>query len=295
MAVKKIFITGGNGFVGNHLVSRLQKLNHHVVALKGQLEDWVNLKAQLCENQWDVIIHLAGISSPAKCESDPYLAYNANVLGTSLLLEAFKQSTKSVNNFDKTQFIFASTAQIYTIPDDGSAISETQPIKIRNVYGETKLESELILESFSKRNNLKSTVLRLFNHSHISQSTDFFLPSIYHQIKNLNESEKNIFVGDLNIYRDIGTVPDLVNAFVSIVENLKQNSNFEIYNVCSGKNIKLEDLALMASKKLNREDVQFVVDKSRLREGDPKVVLGSFNKLKLATGWEPQVKFEDFF
>ena len=284
MTSKNIFITGGNGFVGSNIVRSFKSRGHSVKVFEGELQDFAAIKSQLVSpSAWDIVIHLGAISSPVACEKDPTLAYSVNVLGTSLLLEGLKQLAQS----KPMHVIFPSTAHVYALPTDGDAITEKTPIHIKNVYGETKIQAESIIEGFCKRCGFKTTVLRLFNHAHITQSTDFLIPSLFHQIQNLKSNERQVFVGDLNLYRDIGTIPDLVSAFNAVVSSTDNNTTFEIINVCSGKSYHLSDLAKSFAVFLNRPEVEFVTEKNRLRQGEIKTVVGSYTKMKNLYGWEP--------
>ncbi len=281
---KNIFITGGSGFIGTNLVRSFRSKGHSVKVFEGNLLDYTSLKSQVSTSEgWDFVIHLAAISSPVICERDPKLAYSVNVLGTSLLLEALKDQTQK----KRPHIIFPSTAHVYALPTGGDAITENTPILIKNIYGETKIQAESIVEGFSKRNNLKATVLRLFNHAHITQSTDFLIPSLYHQIKELRSNEHQVFVGDLDLFRDIGTIPDLVLAFESILNSDRVDSAFEIINVCAGKSYHLIELAKHFAKYLSRTDVEFVTEKNRLRSAETKTIVGSYAKMTKLYGWEP--------
>lgn len=282
---KNIFITGGNGFVGSHLVKYLRSHGHFVKCFEGDITDLDSIKIQLgnTKSNWDTIIHLAGVSSPVICEKDPKTAFSTNVLGTSMLLEGIRHT-----NFASTaHIIFPSTAHIYSIAKDGTPITEDTPIQIRNVYGETKIQGENLVKGFSERYKVKSTILRLFNHAHISQSTDFFIPSLFHQIKNLKSNEHQVLVGDLDLYRDFGTIPDLLSAFLTIVNRAASKTDSDVLNICSGKSFYLADLAKEFAISLNRNDVQFITDKNRLRAGEIKTVVGSFAKIQREYGWTP--------
>ncbi len=282
-------------------MKQLNADGHQVSVLNGNILEFEVLKEQtsnflnkkLADESSNVIVHLAGLSSPPKCESSPADAFRVNTLGTSFLLESIRQSGQK-NNLP--HFIFASTAHVYDMPTDDSAITESTPIKIKNVYSETKLQAEDILNGFSIRNQMRVTILRLFNHAHISQSRDFLIPSIYHQIKELGTTDKIVKVGNLDLYRDIGTIPDLMTAFQTVVSSNSYKSNFDIFNVCSGKAYHLMDIAKNIAIHLKRTDVQFVVESNRVRANEIKKVVGSYEKMKSIFGWTPKNReFKNFF
>lgn len=303
-----IFFTGASGLIGSQLVKKLESLGHRTFQLNGNLLDFAGLKTQVhsflnSNSEFNrnsggsstkkVIIHLAAMSSPPLCDADPQAAFQVNVLGTSLLIEALRQSALDLKN---VHILFPSSAHVYDNPKDSQPITEDTPIKIKNVYGETKIQCESILKEFADRNAVKVTILRLFNHAHISQSKDFLISSLYHQIKQLKPNENQIKVGNLDLYRDIGTLPDLINAFELIVTSTAQSkSNFDIVNICSGKAHHLKEIALKLASYLNRPDVQFVTEASRLRGNEIKTIVGSFSKIQTLYGWTPKYTDLNYF
>ena len=299
-SAKSIFITGGSGFIGSKLISRLQSVGHTVTQLDGDLLDFPSVKNQidgfLKLGNEKVLIHLAGLSSPPYCEKNVTEAFKVNVAGTSIVLESIRQIYSSSSKSDLPHFIFASTAHVYDMPADGNAITEKTPIKIKNVYGETKIQAESIIADFSKRSEMPATILRLFNHVHISQSQDFLIPSLFHQIKNLGPSEYQVKVGNLDLYRDMGSIPDLLNALQTVVEAKPKSKTSDVYNVCAGQAHFLLDLAKDMALYLKRPDVEFVIDNTRVRTNEIRKVLGSFAKIKSIFGWSPtHTEFKNFF
>lgn len=287
-----LFITGSSGFIGSHLVRELQRHGHIISILEGSILDLESVRLQVLSfSKQDTslpktIIHLAGLSSPPKCEKSPTEAFQVNVLGTSYLLDAIRLG---FNGFKKPKLIFSSTAHVYNQTlSEINPITEQTKIQIKSVYAETKIQTESLVKDFANRFDVPSVVLRLFNHAHISQTPDFFVSSMYHQIKNLNPSQNNISVGNLNLYRDIGSLPDLINAFCSLVEAKQFNNIFDIYNICSGRTIKLLDIVQFLAQTLNRSDLIFEVDPQRLRTQEPTVIVGSCKKIEKDYGWKPQ-------
>lgn len=279
----KVLVTGGSGFIGSHLVSHLKKCGHDVFApdpKRFNLEELETIRNVARESSWDVVIHLAALSHVVECESNKPLARQVNVKGTEILLEGLDHS--------KCHFIFASTAQIYRAPHDreiadGVIFTENRELVPQNFYAQTKLEAENLIRN---TNGLRFTILRLFNHTHHSQSPTIFLPYIYKQIQ---DGAEQIPVGNIDLERDIGSIFDLVKAFDGIIENA--NWDHETFNVCSGRSKNLRLLAELLVKKLNSK-AQFVIDKSRIREGEPKKIVGSHQKITQVLGWRPKALSE---
>ncbi len=283
---KKILITGAQGFIGSRLLLQLKEQGNEVHGPLFDLFDYRSVEAMVREAQWNTIIHLAAISHVPTCEKDPSLAYKTNLNGTALLVEAVKRHCPDVH------LIFASTAQVYAAPTgseilDGVVFTEERKVRPQNLYAQTKWQSELILKDAAQMYGIPTTVLRLFNHTHQSQAPDFFLPHLYSLLSKASRTEMvNVPVGNLDIYRDIGSLSDLLGALLKVVE-MGPKEGFQVFNVCSGKTKSLSKLSTGLAQRLG-VSAQFVTDPERVRSGEPKSLCGSHARLSQATGWVPQ-------
>jgi nucleoside-diphosphate-sugar epimerase len=286
--LKRILLTGSNGFIGGHLQNALRENGYEVVGAEHprfDLENGDSVKEFVGTRSWDAVIHLAGMSHVVDCEKNPRQAKAVNLEGTGRILEAL------IERRSRTHFIFASTAQVYAAPKEGESavvFSEARSIAPQNFYAETKALAEQLIASACKSSELSATVVRLFNHTHKTQPPSFFLPHIYQQLKNYKGQP--IPIGNLDLDRDIGSVRDLTRAFLTILE--KCNWQHETFNICSGRAKNLRRLAMGLSERL-KVNAEFVIDPSRLRSGEAKILLGSHEKLKSVTGWFPRVITED--
>jgi GDP-4-dehydro-6-deoxy-D-mannose reductase len=291
MSCRKVLITGAQGFIGSRLLPLLCSQGHEAAASAANLLDFRALGSELGSTPWDLVIHLAAISHVPSCESDPSAAVQVNVGGTALLLEALRRHCPSA------RLIFASTAQVYAAPEGPElqsriVMTEDRRIAPQNLYARTKRAAENLIEEACRLDRLKATVLRLFNHSHHSQSPDFFLPHLFHELQKAKRDPRpgvraRISVGNLGVSRDIGALSDLLRAFASLVARPTSIPELEIFNVCSGTS---KELAKLADCLVNRLNVQadFVTDPARLRNGEPASIQGSYERLSQATGWAPQ-------
>jgi GDP-4-dehydro-6-deoxy-D-mannose reductase len=298
VASKKILITGAQGFVGARLLSFLQEHGHSTASAEMDLLEYASVERCLKVGFWDQVIHLAGISHVPTCEKDPGLAYRTNVNGTALLLEAMARYQP------QAQLIFTSTAQVYEAPagkeiTEGAVFTEDRRIAPQNLYARTKWQSELLIQDAAQNRGLSATILRLFNHTHRSQSPIFFLPHLYTSLSSALKETKTgevvkVPVGNLDISRDIGTLSDLLGAFNSVIDLKTGNSHssFNIFNVCSGKSKNLGKLAELLARSLGVR-AQFVVEQERVRPGEPKDLVGSHQKLTEKTGWQPHCQTEE--
>ncbi len=287
---RKVLITGGEGFIGSKLLPFLNAQGHSSRAAKLNLLDFQSIENCLKGETFDTLIHLAGISHVPTCEKDPNLAYQTNLAGTALLLEGILRHQPQIH------FIFASTAQVYAAPQgkelsEGIIFTETREISPQNLYAQTKWQAELLIRNASEKSGLKTTICRIFNHTHRSQSADFFLPYLYSVLsKAPPDSEIRIPVGNLELSRDIGAISDLIQAFLKIIE--KPHTPFDVFNICSGTPKKLINLASHLVKQM-KVKAQFVTEPNRIRPGEPISLIGSHQKLTEKTDWKPQCQSED--
>ena len=287
----KVLVTGAGGFIGSRLVPFLRSRGHAVTAGEFDLLDFAATGAVLAgespeaPKSWDAVIHLAAISHVPTCEKDPALAFKTNLAGTAQLVEGMRRHCPSA------RLIFSSTAQVYAAPsreEAGGAIimDEQRRIAPQNLYARTKWEAELLIADAAARGELSATVLRLFNHSHKSQSPDFFLPHLYQA---LLAQPATVPVGNLELSRDIGSIQDLLEAFGALLgrTDFAGLPRHELFNICSGQAKRLSTLAQGLAQRLGSQ-AQFVVDPSRLRAGEAEVLRGSHERLTQATGWRPR-------
>ncbi len=127
---------------------------------------------------------------------------------------------------------------------------------------------------------------RSFNHIGTHQKDIFVISSFAKQLVQLKEKNAEInelTTGDTSIIRDFVDVRDVVHAYYLLFKNGKKG---EIYNVCTGKGCSLNDVILTMTSILNM-NVTHKIDPQLVRPNDNKIVIGSNEKIKHDTGWEP--------
>ncbi len=163
--MKKVLITGGAGYIGSILTSRLLDLGYHVTVydnflfgasglltlsinpgltiIKGDIRDRKNLY-DVIKNQ-DLVIHLAAIVGYPACAADPTIAKTTNIEGTKNVVDCMSRNQR---------LIFASTGSTYGKTD--GIVSEETAIAPLTLYGLTKKEGEFIVE----QSNLEYIIFR---------------------------------------------------------------------------------------------------------------------------------------
>lgn len=310
----KVWMTGADGFLGRNVFAHLQSKGYDVSELVMTLPNWESIQAAVEKvakqnsaevdgkggeaERRQVLIHFAGLSHVPTCERNPELAYSVNSLGTTLLLEALRRADLPL------RFIFASTAQVYAKGEEGGdwIFTEESRISPQNLYARTKLLAESALTEATLSSSIQGEILRIFNHTHQTQSPDFFLPHLYQELLKSKASGGGLVipVGNLDLARDLGCVQDFCRAIEAIlahqpkpgaVPGVQAKSSIPVWNIASGTAKNLRMLAEEMAKRIGCQP-NFEVDSSRLRKGEPIRIVGSHDRLTRATGWVPHAKSE---
>ena len=185
MPSKKVFITGGCGFIGSYLARELLKqgcdlllfdaflnfmdpfTSNYQFFLKARMQDLqgkvriergdirVQKRMQQIFNEWkpDAVVHLAALPSAKECTLYPTEALQINVEGTLSILEGIK-ACGSVQ-----RFVFTSSSFVYGNFKRPIADEEhpTEPI---DVYGGAKLTGEILTKSYAKQHDFQYVIVR---------------------------------------------------------------------------------------------------------------------------------------
>lgn len=288
--MKKLLITGGTGFVGGVLQKCLANPENPyglelVPPQSMELRDPKGLAKLCAEAQPDLVIHLAAQSFVPQSFVNPQETFEINFLGTLNLLQALKQS-----DF-KGQLLFIGSGDMYgLVSPESLPVTENFPLKPRNPYAVSKVAAEALCYQWSQTEDMNIVMARPFNHIGPGQSERFVVSGFARQIAEikLGRREAEISVGDIDVTRDFTDVRDVVRAYLFL---LQQGKNGEAYNVCSGKETPirqiLEQLMALAGVRANIKR-----DSARFRLAEQRQVYGSCDKLRGATGWQPEIQLE---
>lgn len=295
--MKKVLVFGANGFVGKEFCRKLSQDSEYVVysvAHNGSQDKQHNFYTAditlyepvhdlIGEIMPDQIINLAGINSISVSNRSPRLAIEANVTGSANIL----MSVSEICPNSKVLLIGSSEEYGTT----GKKINESDKLNPKNIYGLSKLWQENLAQWFVDNRNLNVICTRSFNHTGESQSENAMVASFCKQIAEINKGNKPpiVFTGNLNVERDISDVRDVVSAYQKLLDSDIVSG---VYNVCSGRKIRLLDL-LKFIIDLGDTKIQIEIDKDRIRNTDASIVWGDNSKLKAAVEWNPQYKLED--
>lgn len=282
---KKILLTGASGFIGSKLKPHLESQGHQIFAPEFDLRKLDEIIKVAEQGPFDVVIHLAGISTVDQARKDTHSAYQINTLGPYLLAKEIQKNSPGFH------FIFPSTAHVYDFmgmakKNEKVIVDENSPILPQNIYADTKYAAEVLLKEMFHMYGMKLTILRLFNHVHKSQSNQSFLGKIYHAFKDSREKNVHLNLGNIEIYRDFSLLHDLLSV-ISFVMNSKKNSpESKIYNICSGRSYHLKELVYVLAEHMNK-NISIDIDASLVRAEDILYIRGNSDRFKNEFHWKP--------
>jgi len=297
--IKNALVTGADGFIGSHLVEMLVDKGYKVRALSqynsfnnwGWLED-VDCKDSIeiltgdirdpyfCKGitkDMDIVFHLAALIAIPYSYIAPDSYIDTNIKGTLNICQAARENSVE-------RIIHTSTSEVY-----GTAqyvpIDEEHPVQAQSPYSATKISADAIAMSFFNSFKLPITIARPFNTYGPRQSARAVIPTIITQIAS---GIKEIKLGDVTPTRDFNYVEDTCRGFIDIAESSAAIG--QIFNIGSSFEISIGD-TLDIIKELMNSDVEFIIDKQRIRPKNSEVfrLWCDNSKIRKLTGFKSQV------
>ncbi len=295
---KKALVTGGNGFIGSHIVDALVNNEEfdEIRVIDNQSSDaheqfyfnksskvmnWVfdignyDLIKDLFKDI-DVVFHLAAESRIQPAIQNPTLATKTNVSGTCNVLQAAREA-----GCDRV--IYSSTSSAYGFKNK-PPLKETMPNDCLNPYSVTKVAGEELCKMYTELFGLKTITFRYFNVYGDRQCTKGqYAPVIGLFLKQKIAGKAMTVVGDGLQTRDYTNVQDVVAANMSAM-SVKEGFG-EIYNVGTGKEHTILDIVKMIGGKH-----KFIPE----RIGESRFTRADISKTKKVLNWKPTIKLKEY-
>jgi GDP-4-dehydro-6-deoxy-D-mannose reductase len=285
-ATVRALVTGGDGFVGRHLLAHLRSLGDEATGVDRECDvtDAASVRAVLERVRPDAIYHLAALTAVGASWSDPVEYTRVNVLGTQNILDAAHDVVASAS------VVVVSSADVYGVvrPEDLPLV-ESFRVAPANPYASSKVEAEHVAQAAVREHAQRVLIARPFNHVGPGQSTDFVVPAIVSRLlEAVDDGATEIVVGDLSTRRDFSDVRDVVRAYRLLAEH---GVSGEVYNIASGVDVGLFDIAQRLVAAI-APDVALVTDESLIRPVEVPVSRGSYDKVRRATKWRPEITLD---
>ena len=317
--MKKIFITGGAGYIGSHTVlllleagyevrvfdnlsnsspkslKRVEKLTGKSIEfIEGDIRDYQKLKESL--DGCSAVMHFAGLKAVGESVENPLKYYDNNVYGSMNLFKAMQK-------VGVKRIIFSSSATVYGEPRY-LPIDENHPLNPTNPYGRTKMMIERILKDiYNSNDGWRVGILRYFNPIGAHSSGEIgedpngipnnLMPYIT-QVASKRLDKLRVFgcnydTDDGTGVRDYIHVMDLANGHLKLLENLEKEK-FAIYNLGTGEGYSVLEI-IETFERVNGVKIPYEIVEPR--EGDIAISYACPYKANNILGWKATRNLED--
>ncbi len=298
-----VLITGCGGFIGSHLADYLVKrgdtvygttfsfdgsknidhLKDRINIIKCDMKNREDVERAVKESKPDFVFHMAAQSFVVPSWEDPEKTFQTNIFGTLYLFEALeKYSPEAVIG------VACSSAEYGHIKEDEVPVGEDGKFRPSSPYAVSKIGQDMLSYLYWRAQNMKIIRIRFFNITGPRKILDM-CSDFSKGIAEVEAGKKDkLTVGNLEGLRDITDVRDAVKGIVLLSQ---KGTHGDVYNVCSGKAIKvgdvLEKLLSMAKKEIKVES-----SPDLRRKIDDPLFLGDNSKL-FNLGWKLEIPIED--
>jgi GDP-4-dehydro-6-deoxy-D-mannose reductase len=304
----RILITGINGFVAQHLLSFLSTKQEEFTILgvgrsepTFDYEQFAPLKIKFAKidllNREHVgeilknfrpqyLIHLASISSVGHSWKNPNDSFVNN---TNIFLNLVDQIR--LLGIPCRVLSIGSSEEYGNVDPAQLPLTEESPLNPISPYAVARVSQEMISKIYADGYNMDIIMTRSFNHIGPAQKSVYVISSFAKQlvkIANDSKASKIVTTGDLSITRDFVDVRDVVKAYYLLLKNGKKG---EVYNICSGTGVTLQQIIGKMCDILNI-DITLQKDPALIRPNDNKIIVGTASKIRNELGWIPEISLD---
>ena len=295
----KVVVTGGAGFIGSHLCTRLLEEGHNVLCVDSLITgSKSNIKPLLTNPHFtfllhdvtipfsfeaDAIFHLASPASPVGYLDNPIATILVNSQGTYQMLEQARKQ--------KAMFVFSSTSEAYgdplVHPQTEEYWGNVNPIGPRACYDESKRLGETLTMEYCRKYQIDARIVRIFNtYGPNSQANDGrMIPNFITQA--LQDKPLTIY-GDGHITRSICYVSDLVEGL--LLAMFKPDTTGEVFNLGNTEEHTVYEYA-QAVIRLCEASSEIIYESARV--DDPERRRPNISKAQRVLGWHFKVSMEE--
>jgi UDP-arabinose 4-epimerase len=303
---KNVLVTGGAGYIGSHACKALARAGYTPVAydslvyghrravrwgpfVEADLADKEALRATLRTHDIAAVMHFAAFAYVGESMEKPQLYFRNNVVNTLTLLDAMLEAGIK-------PIVFSSTCATYGTPDT-VPITEAEPQKPVNPYGESKLMMERALHWYGQAYGSRYVALRYFNASgadpegETGESHDpetHLIPLILDAALG-RRAQIDIYGTDYptpdgSAIRDYIHVQDLADAHVKAIEYLMRGGESVALNLGTGQGHSVREVIAAAERVTGHRVPRREVGR---RAGDPPALVADPRRANEVLGWKP--------
>jgi UDP-glucose-4-epimerase GalE len=301
-----ILVTGGAGYIGSHTAKALVGSHYLPVVIddlstghthnvkwgplvRASLSDTAAVRSVLREHKIEAVVHFAGSALLGESVSQPLAYFQNNVGGTMSVLQAML-------DVGVKDIVFSSTCATYGMPI-AVPITEDQPQRPINPYGESKLAIERMLEWMGLARQIRWVALRYFNaagadpdgelgeeHEHETHLIPLAIGAVLKQRERLQIFGTDYPTPDGTAIRDYIHVTDLASAHISALQFLNKGGESRAFNLGTGTGASVLEVIAMVETVAGRKVPSVAAPR---RAGDPPVLVASSEMARRMLQWEP--------
>jgi len=290
----RFLVTGGAGYLGNHIAKELNKAGHYVICLdkretnckyyhKKVIQDLSSSPRELIpilQSGIDTVFHLAGRIEISESYERLIEFWEDNVYGTTQLIKFMKI-------FDVKNIIYSSSAGVYKAKD--RPLKETDEIAFNNPYANTKIAAESIIRD----SGLNHVIFRFFNLAGADPDGEMgechdpethLIPLVFEKINNFVINGDTYNTNDGTCVRDYVHVTDIAKAHLNAREYLKKGGKSDTFNLGFGHGYSIIEVIELI-KDYCSLDVKYTIGEKR--KGDPSSLVADISKARKILNYRP--------
>jgi len=304
----RVLITGITGFAGSHLAEyvlsehpesevfgtmrwrsrteNIRDIESKVELVECDLRDLSSVKQLVERVRPERIFHLAAQSFVPSSWNAPAESLTTNILGQLNIFESVRAL-----ELDPGIQIACSSEEYGMVFENELPIKETNPLRPLSPYAVSKVGQDYLGYQYCQSFGMKVVRTRAFNHDGPRRGDVFVSSNFAKQLVMIEKGQKEpvISVGNLEARRDFTDVRDIVRAYWLSLDGGCEPG--EAYNICTGKDYCIQGV-LDELIEMSGQMVEVREDPARLRPSDVPVLLGDASKFHAATGWKPEIPYE---
>ena len=307
--MKTILITGGAGFIGSTLATKLLEENNKVIVIDNfnnyydprikheniseiknnlnfkiygiDIRNQANVKKVFDDNNIDIVVHLAAMAGVRPSIENPVLYQEVNGVGTQIILEEARLH-------DVKKLVLASSSSVYGNCKETPFREDMIVDFAISPYAATKKANEVMAHVYHKLYNMNIIMLRFFTVYGPKQRPDLAINKFTRLILH---DESIPMYGDGSTSRDYTYIDDIVNGIIKSCDYVEQHNNvYEIINLGSNHPVSLKEMIQVIGRVLGKEPK---INQLPMQPGDVDITYADISKAEKLLGYKPAISFKE--